>query len=152
MLLLPCALLNECEARMRHLTPIFCPPVALLPAQGLPLMATMDRRAPRKEKSQIFFIDVFVVPMFEPISRLCAIGKECLENLEANRRHWSDLSEAQGMEPACCAGLCLMFLSYVCPHVLFYPSPASPHLHRSPQSCSVSNVPNTSKLGCSLTI
>jgi hypothetical protein len=63
---------------------------------GMAISPMMDRDKPNMEKSQIFFIDIIVQPLFEAFNQVIP-APVCLDNLRSNRAFW--VAAADGEKP-----------------------------------------------------
>ena len=59
---------------------------------GLEVTPMMDRDTADIARVQIGFYDVICRPLFIHMELLCPAVRECLENLDENRRHWAEKS------------------------------------------------------------
>lgn len=58
---------------------------------GMTISPMMDRERPNMEKSQVFFIDVIVLPLFETVAQILPEMQLCVDSLNANKKFWQDV-------------------------------------------------------------
>ena len=60
--------------------------------QGIPVVQMFDREKLDVPKSQVFFINLFVTPLFGLVSQIVPELKEVLDNAEKNKNAWEQHS------------------------------------------------------------